>query len=410
MGERGRILVVTSSFPRWPRDSTSPFVLHLAQDIQALGWRVDVLAPHAPGAATRESIDGVSVERFRYFWPASAQTLCYGGGALLNLRQNPWNALKVPGLVLFQCLAIAWRLVGRKYDAVHSHWILPQAFAAVLSAGPLRIPHIVTVHGSDVFSLRGRMLTLFKRIALRYANAVTVNSLATSTAVTEIVPALQELHRIPLGASVSDCPRPVVDDLRHRFRRGSGPLLVFVGRVIEQKGVADLLRAVARLTPRLPTVTALVVGDGPDRLNMERLASELTIADRVTFVGAVAPDDVPRYLAAADLFVGPSKRGPDGSSEGQGLTLIEAMLAGTPVVATRVGGIVDAVQHERTGLLVPENAPDEIAAAVERLISDEALARGLRDNALEFARRNLTRDAAARAFSLLFERTISSAV
>jgi glycosyltransferase involved in cell wall biosynthesis len=139
---------------------------------------------------------------------------------------------------------------------------------------------------------------------------------------------------------------------------------------------------------------------------MEKLASDLAIADRVAFTGAVAPDDVPNYLAAADVFVGPSKRGPDGSSEGLGLTFIEAMLARTPVVASRLGGILDAVQHERTGLLVSENAPDEIADAVERLATDAALASRLRESAFEVARANFTRDAAAQAFSQLFERTI----
>jgi glycosyltransferase involved in cell wall biosynthesis len=407
MVERGRILVVTSSFPRSPRDSTSPFVLHLAEDLQALGWRIDVLAPHTPGTATRESINGVSVERFRYFWPASAQTLCYEGGALLNLRRNRWNVIKVPVLVFLQSMGIARRLVSRRYDMVHSHWILPQAFTAALSAVLLRVPHVVTVHGSDVFSLRGRLLTQFKKVALNGASAVTVNSLATGAAVAEIVPRLREVHRIPMGASASRGRPAVVDALRQRFRRHSGPLLVFVGRVIEQKGVADLLRAVTILVPRLPGVTAIIVGDGQDRSTMVSLASELKIGDRVSFVGSVAPADVPDYLAAADLFVGPSKRGADGSSEGLGLTFIEAMLAGTPVVATRVGGIKETVQHEETGLLVSENAPREIADAVERLVTDRDLALRLSGTALELARNHFTREVVARSFSQLFEQMIS---
>jgi glycosyltransferase involved in cell wall biosynthesis len=380
----------------------------LAQDLQALGWRVDVLAPHAPGAAFRESINGVSVERFRYSWPISAQTLCYGGGALLNLRGNWRNALKVPVLVLFQSLAIARKLLSRKYDLVHSHWILPQAFSAALSSLPLRVPHVVTVHGGDVFSLRGRLLTRFKRKALEWANVVTVNSSATSAAVTGIMPGLRDLRRIPMGASVASPSPPIVEHIRSRFRRGSGPLLVFVGRVIEEKGVGDLLRAVAFLVPRLPTVTAVIVGEGQDRGRMERLARELAIGDRVAFAGSVAPDDVSGYLAAADMFVGASKRAPDGWVEGLGLTFIEAMLARTPVVATRVGGILDAVQHERTGLLVSENAPDEIADAVERLATDAALTARLRDSAFEFARSSFTREAAAQAFSQLFEQLISA--
>lgn len=76
-----RILCVTSNFPRWAGDSTTPFVLHLAQDLQEYGWTVDVLAPHAPGAAKKEELGGVSVKRFRYFWPEASENICYQGGA-----------------------------------------------------------------------------------------------------------------------------------------------------------------------------------------------------------------------------------------------------------------------------------------------------------------------------------------
>ncbi len=106
----GRILSVTSTFPRWRGDSTAPFVLHLAQDLQALGWQVDVLAPHAPGAATAEVLDGVSVERFRYLWAASQQTVCDQGGALANLRRRPLERLKLPALVAAELIAVAHRL------------------------------------------------------------------------------------------------------------------------------------------------------------------------------------------------------------------------------------------------------------------------------------------------------------
>src|SRR4029079_6948243 len=71
----GRILSLTSSVPRWAGDSCAPFVLHLARDLQDLGWEVDVLAPHAPGAATSEKLEGVRIDRFRYLWPSSLETV-----------------------------------------------------------------------------------------------------------------------------------------------------------------------------------------------------------------------------------------------------------------------------------------------------------------------------------------------
>src|SRR5688572_3816919 len=95
----GRVLLVTSNYPRWAGDATTPFVLHLARDLRSLGWDVLVLAPHAPGAARAEVLDGVAVERFRYLLPERLQTVCYNGGSLGNLRRNPSNFLKLPLLV-----------------------------------------------------------------------------------------------------------------------------------------------------------------------------------------------------------------------------------------------------------------------------------------------------------------------
>lgn len=110
----------------------------------------------------------------------------------------------------------------------------------------------------------------------------------------------------------------------------------------------------------------------------------------------------PDYLAAADIFVGPSK-----GAEGQGLTFIEAMRAGTPVVATPCGGIVDAVRHEETGLLVDAGAPERIAEAIRRLARDPALAARLVRNGGDLVAREFTRERMARDYSSLISEQLA---
>jgi len=404
---RGRILCVTSNFPRWIGDSTTPFVLQLTQDLQQLDWQIDVLAPHADGTAIRETIEGVKVERFRYLWPSSLETVCYQGGALINLRKNRTNYLKLPALVTSECLNLFFRLIERKYDLLHSHWILPQGFTGILTAGFLGIPHVTTVHGGDVFGLQSSLLTKFKRLTLRHADAVTVNSSVTERAVSEIAPDLQELHRIPMGVTTHRAnSSPSSGDLRNRYRHGDGPLLVFVGRIVEEKGVEDLIRAVDILVPRFPDITALIIGEGQDRPYLEGLTKTFGLSDRVIFTGWIKPDVVSAYLAAGDIFVGPSRAASDGWIEAQGLTVIESMVVKTPVIATRIGGIVDSVKHEETGLLVNERAPHEIAKAVDRLIKEPMLADSIRSLAYERAVKKYSRKSSAISFSQLFEKVI----
>ena len=410
---QGRVLCVTSNFPRWSGDSTTPFVLHLAQDLQSLGWEVHVLAPHAPDAAVSEIIGGVRVERFRYLWPVREQTVCYQGGALINLRKHPTNWLKLPALIAAEILAIARQLPLGHYDLLHSHWILPQGLAGSLARRGKHLPHVLTVHGGDIFGLGGPLMARFKRAALQDADAVTVNSSATETAVKAIGASVRRLARISMGVSVEPLDArqaALAERLRQEHRGAAGPLLVFIGRIVEEKGVEDLLRATRLLAQSAPGRRALIVGEGQDRADMEQLARRLGIADITHFAGWVDAADIPAYLHAGDVFVGPSRTAANGWIEAQGLTLIEAMAVRTPVVATRVGGIVDAVRDGETGLLVDERAPAQIASAVTRLWQNERLRNRVAENAYATAIERFSRRTSAEAFSALFADLIGQQV
>jgi phosphatidyl-myo-inositol dimannoside synthase len=407
--QRGRILCLTSNFPRWKGDSTTPFVLHLAQDLQALGWRVDVVAPHAEGCAMRETIDGVRVARFRYLWPATLETVCYSGGALINLRKQPANYAKLPALVAAEWLGVVRRLMTHRYDVLHTHWLLPQGFVGAQAARMLRVPHVATVHGGDVFGLQSPALTWFKRRALRGADAVTVNSSATERAVLVIAEDIPRLERIPMGVDTGAAADPAqAAKLRRAHRRGGGPLLVFLGRLVDEKGVGDLIRAVGLLVPQLPDVTCVLLGEGQDRAAAEKLTAELGLSDRVTFVGWVPSEEVPHHLAAADALVAPSRHATSGWTEAQGLSIIEAMTAGTPVIASRVGGTVDTVVDGETGILVPERSPEAICAAVGRLVGDPVAAQTMASRAAAVTQRRFSRRSSAVAFTDLFERLLAA--
>lgn len=399
------VLFVTSNLPRWEGDSTTPFVLHLAQDLQELGWNVDILAPHAPGAAAAETLSGVDIHRFRYLWPESQETVCYGGGALINLRKSKSNLAKLPMLVGAEWLSLSRKLASRRYAAIHSHWILPQGFVSSL-APSRRVARLLTVHGGDIFGLQGAGLSAFKKLALQRADAVTVNSSATEAAVKQLC-SPSRVVQIPMGVTEVEAEPTAVEKVRAEHRRGEGPFVVFVGRLVDEKGVADVLEAVDQLQTSCPDVTAVVVGEGQDRAAFEAQAAELGLGERVRFTGWVPPEEVPAYLAAGDVFVAPSRRGTDGWTEAQGLTIAEAMMAGVPVIATALGGITDAVTDNETGVLVDERAPDQIAKAIERLHHDHSLARGIADRGQRLARERYGRRQSAGRFSDLLDELIA---
>lgn len=397
--DTGRILCLTSNFPRWAGDATTAFVLHLAQDLQELGWQITVLAPHAEGAHRQEYMEGIEVCRFRYLLPSRWQTVCYQGGALINLRKNRWNYAKLPALLFCEWLQTTRHLQTGKFDLLHSHWLLPQGLVGGLAAAPFGVPHVCTVHGGDVFGLQGRLLTKLKAVAVRHADAVTVNSSATRQAVTNICPDYAPLHTIPMGVAVTAC-RPQMQEqaaqIRAQFRRGGGPLLLFVGRLVEEKGLPDLIEALAGLRDRLPELTLLVIGEGQDRQLLEQQTQARGLGAQIKFTGWLNAEQIPKYLAAADIFVSPSRM------EAQGLSIIEAMMAHLPVIATRCGGIVDSVRHEFSGLLVEKSDPEALGMAILRLANDPHLADRLRRCAFETAVAKFSRPATAAKFSQLF--------
>jgi glycosyltransferase involved in cell wall biosynthesis len=399
-GIRGRLLVVTSNYPRWSGDSTTPFVLHLTQRLLERGWEADVLAPHAPQAARDEVMDGVPVHRFRYVLPERSQTVCYQGGALVNLRQNKLNLLKLPALVGAEWATVARRLRTGGYDAVHAHWLLPQGLVAALASR--RVPVVATVHGGDVFALDNPILRRAKRLAVERAAAVTVNSSATERAVLELGRP-QRLERIPMGINAEPLVDPAeVRRIQYRHRKGDGPLIALVGRVVEEKGIFDLLAAVDLLRADLPDVRLLVLGEGQDKARAEAVVEEKGLQGHVHFVGWVDAGEVPAWLAAVDVVAAPSRTAPDGWTEAQGLSIIEAMAAHRAVVAADTGGIGDTVEHEVTGLLVPEGRPDELAAALRRLHDDPDLATRLAANGRALVVAKFLADTSADTFSELF--------
>jgi glycosyltransferase involved in cell wall biosynthesis len=179
-------------------------------------------------------------------------------------------------------------------------------------------------------------------------------------------------------------------------RSADGPVIGSLGRITYQKGYDVLVRALAAL----PGVSAVVVGDGPERRAIEALAGRLGVQDRFEIVGW--RDDARRYLGALDIFVLPSR------FEGFPLSIVEAMLAGTAVVASDIGSIAEAVVPGETGLLVPPDDPEGLAAAIRELLDDPARRRTLSEAARSRARRHFTSSVMAARYQELYEEILGS--
>lgn len=265
-------------------------------------------------------------------------------------------------------------------DLVHAHLgedlaVLPLARRI---AADRRLPLVVTVHTS----LRHTLPVIDARSAVLkvVGGAVERSAEAAASAVITLTPRLaarllgdgvdrHRLHVIPSGVERS----VFAGAGRDPFPGIPHPRVVFVGRLHPQKQVETLVRAAPLLAA--PGVQVVIVGDGPDRAALEAIADPAL----VHFTGFLPHDHVPAVLAHADVFVLPSRY------EELGSVLVEAMHSGLPIVASDTGGIPDAISHGVNGLLVPPGDPAAVARAVDLLLRDRDLARGLGDRAREKA-------------------------
>ena len=352
---RPRLLILSSTYPRWAGDSEPGFVHELARRLAGT-FAVTVLCPHAPNAKRSERMDGVEVLRFRYA-PASLETLVAGGGLLGNLRRRPLKALLLPFFLAAQLWA-TWRCIRRiEPDCVHAHWIVPQgAILALLAFLGLRTPWLLTSHGGDLYSLRGAAWDALKRSVLSRADAVTVVSVAM----------LAELERLGVDAGpVSVAPMGV--DLGGTFVPGAGQArspgeILFVGRLVEKKGLRYLVEALALLRDREPACSLTVAGAGPEREALERQVRDLGLSERVRFLGPVAQADLPSLYRRAAVFVSPFVTAASGDREGLGLVVIEALGCGCPVIASDIPPLHDVPSDALT--LVPQANAALLAGAI----------------------------------------------
>ncbi len=265
-------------------------------------------------------VDVVSPQDFRHFG------IAYGDGIAQNLKAAPWKAALVPAFLA--AYAHEARLRARNVDVVHAHW-LPSGLAALATGKP----YVLQVWGTDV-ELARRAPALFRPVVRRARVVV-----AASSALAKDARALgaREVHVIPGGVEIPE----------HVREPAEPPHVLYAGRLSPEKGILEFVEA----TRGLPRV---IVGDGPLR-------------DRVPeALGFVPHDRMGAFYEAAAVVCVPSRR------EGYGFVAHEAMAYGRPVVATRVGGLVDAVDDGVTGLLVTRKG---LRAAIERLLADPGMRR-----------------------------------
>lgn len=363
------------------------------------GLSVDVVTAGFRGLPRRERFDGVNIYRL----PGVFDQTRYED--LSPLRKLRSQVAFVTGVSRFLLAS------GDKYAILHRH-TLAYPFEVVVANGlGIRTVGIVATAGdltfvrSDLarrFGLWRPTITTVNTWAVRKFDAVVSTSREITAELEHVQVSAAKVHHIPYGVDtqlfcpISDSAKSV---LRDRLGLPQSPLAIFTGRLVHRKGVDVLLEAWS-CCQHEGDARLLIAGAGPAEESLRTQARALGVESRVCFLGEL--DDVAPYLQAADIYAF--------ASRGEGLpnSVLEAMATGLPIVATRIGGVVDALEDGHNGTLVPVEDAEAMAKALDRLLAHPAMRRQLGKQARETVIRDYSLDITTERYLRLYQQLTES--
>jgi phosphatidyl-myo-inositol dimannoside synthase len=368
------VVMVTTSYPRFPGDSVGTFMEPIAKHVAARGHEVHIVAPWHPRLTRGKVEDGVFFHFFKYAPVPALNVFGYAAGlrADVALKGAAWMAAPFAMTAgWFKALRVAQK---KRATVMHGHWVVPGGVIA--AAARPALPLVVSLHGSDVFVAEHAAIgRVAAREVLRRAGLVTACSSDLARRAIALGAPADRLEVVPYGVDVARFkPAPGARDAvrAHLGIPPEAPLLFAAGRLVRKKGFEYLIDAVPNVDAHLA-----IAGDGDLAEELRARAYAAGVADRVHFLGDLPQGAVGDWFAGADVAVAPSVRDDSGNVDGLPNTVLEALASGTPLVSTSAGGIASVVDDGRTGVIVPQRDAGALAAAIGGLLRDPDRRAGL---------------------------------
>ena len=340
-----RIVILVSGLPPHYLGGTETQTYNMAGHLARSGHKVLVVTRSVPGTPSEEKRNGFTIRRFRY--------------------------INIPVLRFISHFISSLRVLKGlrdETDVLQCMMVRPNGFVGAWARHLFGYRYLTWLRSEYRFFEKGKRLSAWMgRVALRNSDVILTQ---TERIREEVLADYPDKKVIAVNNGI-DIPK----------MRAAGNKIIFVGTLNDRKGCSDLITALRMLHDagmHLPETT--VIGDGPERKSLERMAAGLP----VSFVGRKVPAELMEYLLDGMFLVFPSK---EGKGEGMPNAVLEGMSMGLPVIATRVAGVPDMITHGRTGFLVNPERPDEIAECMKRLIEDTGLRKRMSSNCLKDIRK-----------------------
>ena len=331
--EKNRICILSHLYPVSHEDYKGIFVRDLAFSLVQKGFDVHVVTPLRPGAQKKEISDGIKIHRYAFYnWEKGQQLGQVKGLPILMLGS----------IIAAGILKSVHLVINKKIDLLHAYWIVPGGFMAATTGLLTRKPVVATAAGSDLnIAASNRIVALFARFTLKRVSALISVSrpleekalaLGISQSKSKVIPG-------PVGIDMEIYASPACLN-----KRSSEKIqLLYTGNLEFPKRVDTIIKAAGRLKEKGIKFHLTIAGEGPLQKDLEDLAISLGIKSLVKFKGRISHDKIPELMQAHHIFLHCSE------NEGLPVAIMEAMAAGLPVIAAKVGGVPELVKNGVTG-------------------------------------------------------------
>jgi glycosyltransferase involved in cell wall biosynthesis len=334
-----------------------------------------------------EDWDGITVRRFRYL-PARMEDLGYSGGIMPNLKKNPFKLLKIPFYIHGMYREALRLAIEEEFSLVNFHWFFPASFWLGQFVRSVRVPVILTGHGTDIrLAASQPVFKYFAMHAFNRAAAITVNSdFMKNLLPSETHP---KINVIPMGVDTEKFSPADTRPSRSKT-------IVYVGRLIRQKGINLLIEAFSKVVADIPDARLEIIGYGPEKSNVLEFIARERMEKNVFMIDAIPHDGLPAVYRNARILVLPSL-----AAEGLGMTPAEAGLCGVPTITFGLGGTSEIIQDGQTGIIA-EMTAEGLRDALLCLLRDDKLADTMGANARKFLIEKIGWSAITTRFDSLF--------
>ncbi len=375
--EQMKVLYIVSAFPRYEGDVITPWMIETIKRLKAEDVAVTVFSPSYKGLKSHQ-VYGIPVKRFRYFF-SGWENLTHEETAPDRVARGFLPKILVFFYLLSGSFSIIKLCLREKFDVIHVHWTVPHFWFGFLGRLVSKAPIVSTFYGVELRWVKSK-IPLFKpflKWSIKKSNKVIAISEHTNKEVTALCK--REVQIIPYGVSLSE------KDLKKEKSSSKNKIILFVGRLVERKGVSYLIEAFSKIAEETQA-ELVIVGQGPEKEKLEQLAKQKHSDYKIIFADFVNDEELRNYYENCSVFVLPAITDEKGDTEGLGVVLIEALNYKKPVIASNVGGITDIVIDGKTGLLVPEKNSEELAKALEKILSDVSLANRLGEEGYNYVK------------------------